>query len=387
VDSVIFVNYKLAMKAGFYLQGVFLCLLIVGLTTPSFAQYISDPDADYLLEDVAVSSVIPPFYQNLDEKSYYHSRQIHGMKEDMNAHARNLRDLRMRFNQVFYGRKTSASGEDPFQVGGVPQMPVQKEVSPKVVYIPPPPKEPRVRYELPQADANIGDDSQMTPDEEMNPDNLLAFSVKEPGSYQSHDGRQINPEISGTGTGLFSKPRRFDYYIMPRILVAIPSRIEKNIHHPPPHYKRYKVGFSGALSAGVRLDRWRLGIAGIHQQNELHRTSWAQDMSLVGAPRSDWTGKTRSFALMIEASHVMPVYSSLFMNFDLGVGHRWSKSTYKYVGDPLLYSPAEDNFLWSVGTGFGWSFSEQISMLLAYRYLGDDLVPTHNVDLGLEFDF
>ena len=369
------------------MQGVFLCLLIVGLNSPSLAQHISDSDADYLLGDVAVSSSIPPFYENLDEKTYYHSRQIHGMKEDMNAHSRNLRDLRMRFNQVFYGRKTSGGGEDPFQVGSPPQMPVQKEVRPKLVYVPPPPREPRVRYELPQADANIGDDSQMTSDEEINADNLLAFSVQAPGSYQSHDGRQVNPETSATGTELFSKPRRFDYYIMPRISVAIPSRIENNIHYPKPHYKKYKVGFSGALSAGVRLDRWRLGIAGIHQQNELHPTSWAKESP--GGPKFDRTGKTRSFAWMIEASHVMPVYSSLFMNFDLGLGYRWSKSSYEYSNSLSTKNTSfsEDYFLWSVGTGLEWSFSEQISMLLAYRYLSDDLVPTHNADLGLEFDF
>jgi len=131
-----------------------------------------------------------------------------------------------------------------------------------------------------------------------------------------------------------------------------------------------------------------LGIAGIHQQNELHPTSWAK--TSPGGLKFDRTGKTRSFAWMIEASHVMPVYSSLFMNFDIGVGCRWSKSSYEYTNsllDTQYFVHKKDYLLWSVGTGFGWSFSEQISMRLAYRYLSDDLVPTHNADLGLEFDF
>jgi len=86
----------------------------------------------------------------------------------------------------------------------------------------------------------------------------------------------------------------------------------------------------------------------------------------------------------------MPVYSSLFMNFDLGLGYRWSKSSYEYSNSlsPTKNTSIDDDyFLWSLGIGGGWSFNEQASLLLAYRYFAEDTVPTHNVDLGLEFDF
>lgn len=388
MGSVTFVNYQLTMKAGFYLQCVFLCFLVAGLNSPSVGQYISDRDTNYLLEGVTVSTAIPPFYQNLDEKTYYHSRQIHGMKEDINAHSRNLRDLRMRFNKVFYGRKTSGGAADPFQVGATPQMPIQKDESPKMEYIPPSAKEPRVHYEPSQADANIEADSQMVSIEGVAPENQLAFSVQEPGSYQSHDGRQINPEPKAVSTGFFSRARRFDYYIMPRVSLALPSQIEKNINHPKPHYKRYQIGSSATLSGGIRLDRWRLGIAGVHQRHELHQTSWAKESP--NGPRFDRTGKTRSFAFMIEASHLIPLYSALFINLDLGVGYRWAKSSYEYsnaVSPTETSSIAEDYWLWSVGAGIGWSFSEQVSLLLAYRYFGEETLPTHNADLGLVFDF
>lgn len=388
MDLVTFDNFKSTMKAGLDLQTALLCLLIVGSGSPSFGQYISDRETDYLLENVAVSTVIPPFYQNLDEKTYYHSRQIHGMKKDLNSHAKNLSDLRIRFNQVFYGRKSAAGGTDPFLVGPRPQMPVHHEESAGIVYIPPSPKEPRVRNESPQSYVEVPEAGQTASGEEFTSDALLAFSVQEPGVFTSHDGRQIPPLPNTKSTEVGIKPRKFDYYIIPRISLAIPSQIEKNINHPQPHYKRYNVGVSGSLSSGLRLDRWRLGIAGILQQNELHPTSWAKE-SPVG-PRFDRAGKTSSFAFMIEASHIIPVYSSLFMNFDLGFGYRFSKSSYEYSNSlsPTKYTSIdEDYFLWSIGTGFGWEFSEQVSLLLAYRYFDEETVPTHHLDLGFEFDF
>ena len=93
---------------------------------------------------------------------------------------------------------------------------------------------------------------------------------------------------------------------------------------------------------------------------------------------------------MIEASHLIPVYSALFINLDLGVGYRWAKSSYEYsnaVSPTETSSIAETYWLWSVGAGIGWSFSEQVSLLLAYRYFGEETLPTHNADLGLVFDF
>ena len=376
------------MKAGFYLQVVFLYFIFIFASGISLAQSSPEYDSGYLFEEAGFDSAIPPFYQGLDEKSYYHARQIHGMKQDMNAYSRNLRDLRKRFNQVFYGRKTSDGGEDPFQVGAPPQLPPKKEVSPRIIYVPPAPRKPRDRYEAPQTDANFAHETQVTSDEQTNPADLLAFSVQEPGSYHSHDGRTVTPDSNSKAIGLFSKPRRFDYYIMPRISAVHPSKIEKNRNHPStPHYKRYELGFSGALAAGIRLNRWRFGIAAIYQQNEVHPDSWAQK---VGSPRVDWSGQTDSSAFLLEVSHRFPITNSFYGTLDLGAGYSWTQSSYDFIKSGLLLehtSPSSEDFIWSAGTGLYWSFSEQASLLLGYRYFAEETVPTHNIDLGLEFGF
>ena len=368
------------MKFRFLSKGIYLYFGALLVACSSFAQYSSESDIDYLLEDAGLDTAIPPFYQGLEEKSYYHARQIHGMKQDMNAHSRNLRDLRTRFNQVFYGRKTSGGGEDPFLVGAPPQMPVKAEVKPRIVYVPPPPRRPRDRYELPQTNANLADENQAAFNEETNPANLLAFSVQEPGSYQSHDGQPVSPDTGMMqGNGISTASRKFDYYIFTRAGLAVAPKIKKELQN----YRRYDLGYSLSLSGGVRMDSLRMGLIFLHQRNELHSSSWKLDPST--GLRFDVNGKTSTNALLVDLSYSIPVVSSLEVVLNGAIGYRDTKS-YAH-GNGQSGSVNDDGFVWSAGTGLNWSFSEQASLLLAYRYFAEETVPTHNIDLGLEFDF
>jgi hypothetical protein len=368
------------MKFRFPSKDISLCLLALQFTLPSLAQYSSDSDSEYLMVDVGTDTAIPPFYQELDEKSYYHSRQIHGMKQDMNAHSRNLRDLRMRFNQVFYGRKTSNGVGDPFQVGAVPQMPEKTEVKPRIVYVPPPPRRSRDRYEPPQTNANLAHETQVVSNEETNPAHLLAFSVKEPGSYQSHDGQPVSPDAGMIqGNRISNTPRKFDYYILTRAGLAFAPKIKKELQN----YRRYDPGYSLSISGGVRMDPWRMGLEFIHQRNELHSSSWRLDPS-TGSP-SVVNGKTSTNALLVDLSYLIPVTSSLEIILNGALGYRDTKSYARWNGQSG--SVNDDGFVWSAGTGLNWILTEQASLLLAYRYFAEEIVPTHNVDLGLEFDF
>jgi hypothetical protein len=365
------------MKFSFPLKGIYLCFGALLIACSSFAQYSSESDIDYLLENAGLDTAIPPFYQGLDEKSYYHARQIHGMKQDMNAHSRNLRDLRTRFNQVFYGRKTSNGVGDPFQVGAVPQMPVKAEVKPRIVYVPPPPRRHRDRYELSQTNANLAHETQVVSNEETNPADLLAFSVQEPGSYHSHDGQPVSPDAGMVQrNGISTAPRKFDYYILTRAGLAATAKITKL----PNLYKRYQPGFSGSLTGGLRMDRWSLGLTALYQRNRLHSNSWAR------LPRQSLTGDVASNAFLVEISHRVPVYTSFSLNLHGALGYRQTTTSLVLSGNPVPAN-TDKGFVWSAGTGLEWSFAEQASLLLAYRYFAEETVPTHNIDLGLEFDF
>ena len=365
------------MEIWFWLKSILLCLLLGFLTLPLLGQYSLESDSLYLDEYEVAGSAIPPFYQSLEEKNYYHSRQIHGMKKDLNSHSRNLQDLRARFNQVFYGRAGLDANGDPFRIGDEPKMPSYEELKPKVVYIPPATSNPTLFLE--SSGSTVGSVSIDTqPSPPLPAEDMLAFSVEAPGDYFGPDG---NPVSIPTDSGVISEarpPLAFSYYIMPRAGVSVTSQIHKD----PTLYRRYDPGFSASLSGGVRVDRWRIGLMALHQRNRLHSTSW------IG-PRSQLKGDTETNALLADFSYGIPVFTSFSLNFNGGLGYRKTTSSADWViaGSPDSINKVDQSFVWSAGVGLDWSFSEQVSLLLAYRYFAEDTVPTHNADLGLEFDF
>jgi opacity protein-like surface antigen len=362
------------MKICFGLIGVFLCLLTEFLTLPLLGQYSLESDSLYLDEYEVAGSAIPPFYQSLEEKKYYHSRQIHGMKKDLNAHSRNLQDLRARFNHVFYGRAGLDANGAPFRIGDEPKMPSSTELKPEIVYIPPATYAPTLLLEgSGSAERNtfLEPPTQSLPAEDM-----LAFSVEAPGDYLGHDGNPLSPpNDSGITSGAVRTRRVFSYYIMPRAGIAVTSKVVKY----PDLYKRYRPGFSAGLSGGIRSDRWRMGLSVLHQRNLLHSSSWS------GARTNRLSGDVTTNALLAEFSYGIPVFASFSVNVNGGLGYRKTTTSLEFLGTP--FSQVDNGFVWSAGTGLEWSFTEQASLLLAYRYFAEETVPTHNADLGLEFDF
>ena len=365
------------MKICFWLSGVFLCSLSGFLTLPLLGQHSLESDSLYLDEYEVAGSAIPPFYQSLEEKKYYHSRQIHGMKKDLNSHSRNLQDLRARFNQVFYGRAGLDANGDPFRIGDEPKMPSREELKPKVVYAPPVTHAPTLFLE---GSGSAVKNTFLEPPTQSPPaEDMLAFSVQAPGDYLGHDGNPLSPPRDSGVISEVRKPRAFSYYIMPRAGIAVTSKISKQPHA----YRRYEPGFSGSLLAGIRMDRWRIGLEFLHQRNELHSTTWVA--SKVTGVRYYAKGKTSTNAVLADFSYQIPIVSSLGIIVNGAMGYRKTTSSADWTGKTI--ASADNGFVWAAGTGLEWSFSEQASLLLAYRYFAEETVPTHNADLGLGFDF
>ena len=136
---------------------------------------------------------------------------------------------------------------------------------------------------------------------------------------------------------------------------------------------------TAGLSGGVRLGQWRMGLSVLHQRNLLHSNSWAQLRT------NSLSGDVTTNALLTEFSYGIPVFSSFSLNLNGALGYRKTTTSLEYLGTPS--SKVDNGFVWSAGTGLEWSFSEQASLILAYRYFAEETVPTHNADLGLEFDF
>ena len=49
------------------------------------------------------------YYENLDDKTYFQQRRIHGMKGELNDYSQKLHNLQQRFDQIFYGLSANPS--------------------------------------------------------------------------------------------------------------------------------------------------------------------------------------------------------------------------------------------------------------------------------------
>ena len=63
------------------------------------------------------------YYENLDDKTYFHQRRIHGMKGELNDYSQKLHNLQQRFDQIFYGLSANRSFKTPFDVSNQPVRP------------------------------------------------------------------------------------------------------------------------------------------------------------------------------------------------------------------------------------------------------------------------
>ena len=295
------------------------------------------------------------------------------MKKDLKSHSRNLQDLRARFNQVFYGRVGLDANGDPFRIGDEPKMSSREELKPKVVYIPPVTHAPTLLLE--GSGSAVKNTFLEPPVQSLPAEDMLAFSVEAPGDYLGHDGNPLSPPRDSGVISEVRTPRAFSYYIMPRAGIAVTSKIAKY----PDLYKRYGPGLSAGLSGGVRLGQWRMGLSVLHQRNLLHSSSWSR------ARTNRLSGDVTTNALLADFSYGIPVLASFSVNVNGGLGYRKTTTSLEFLGTP--FSKVDNGFVWSAGTGLEWNFSEQASLLLAYRYFAEETVPTHNADLGLEFDF
>jgi opacity protein-like surface antigen len=120
----------------------------------------------------------------------------------------------------------------------------------------------------------------------------------------------------------------------------------------------------------------------LHQRNRLHSTSWIDS-------RSQLKGDTQTNAILVDFSYGIEILPTLDVDVGGGLGYRKTTSSADWViaGVPDSVNKVDQGFVWSAGVGLDWNFSEQASLLLAYRYFAEETVPTHNADLGLEFDF
>ena len=81
----------------------FLCYFLPSLL---FSQYYQE--SGY----TAISSQkkqVTDYFDNVDDKSFYQSQRIHGMKNEINSYSERLHKLQSRFDEIFYGLSRGGS--------------------------------------------------------------------------------------------------------------------------------------------------------------------------------------------------------------------------------------------------------------------------------------
>jgi opacity protein-like surface antigen len=294
------------------------------------------------------------YYENLDDKTYFHQRRIHGMKGELNDYSQKLHNLQQRFDQIFYGLAANHSFKTPFDVSNQPVRPSFANrlegnlTSGQSVSVP------------------SNDFSRVPREAEATPSsgpNQLAFNVDSPG--ESKNGNQVGSSFIPSNSG----SRGLGAYLILTPAVVMPSKTHEGVDFK----RKYDPGFAVSLASGIKKNGFRLGLGALYKRNDFDSSS--RDKS--GKPL---TQDSETFSVYLDLGYEFALVGSLDGYLGLGLGYYRS-----YVEDPLERS--EDGFLASGAIGLAYNFSDLVALRLGYRYFHEDEVPAHLAELGLGFEF
>ena len=294
---------------------------------------------------------IVDYYENVNDKSFYQLKRIHGMKGELNSYSEKLHNLQERFDKIFYGFSSKGNYKTPFDTTMQPTRPVVK---------------PRTPVVLPKMDssAEIAPRYQ-EPAQQAPPENQLAFNVDSPGKF-SRDDQSVSTFSPGRQGGL-------GYYFLLRPGIAIPYDIHKSGHS----YKRFDPGYSATLSGGFKINNFKVGLGGGYKNHSFHETS------KLRSPDRLLTGGSETFAGYLDLEYTLPIANVLEAYFGLGFGYHLT-----LIDDNKDLSTRKEHDIFFTGSmGVNWKMSELFSLSLGYRYFPENEVPAHIIELGTNFDF
>ena len=293
------------------------------------------------------------YYENLDDKTYFHQRRIHGMKGELNDYSQKLHNLQQRFDQIFYGLSANRSFKTPFSVSNQPVRPSYANrfegnlTSGQSVTVPSNDfsRAPRVAEATPPSNLN-----------------QLAFNVDSPGSPRTAANGQVPSLLRApvlAGSSLFD--------LTPA--VAIPSKTHEGVDFK----RKYDPGLAVSLAGGVKKDGFRFGLGALYKRNDF-----------------DSSSRDKSGNPLTQESETFAAYLDLGYEFAL-VGR--SMATLAWVWAIIVptwripLSEPRTAFFPTGVIGLAYNFSDLVALRLGYRYFHEDEVPAHLAELGLGFEF
>lgn len=330
---------------------------------PLTAQYRTAYEYSNSQKIVTAEKPITDYFEKVDDKSFYQQQRIHGMKGEINDYSKRLNHLQNRFDEIFYGLSSQKPFSTPFDTSSQPERP-----------------EPRRWFEEDEETLFLEEGSPV-PSSEVNSEpvaensNQLAFQVESPGRFMEENGKTkalFNPKNS---TG-----RPSGRYLILSPSLSFVSKIHRPNHAvPKTRYKRYDPGFALNLAGGWEKNGLRYGLGGLFKTNSHHETSYYKN-SFVSPDKQYFKNSSQTFATYLDLGYKLGFTDSLSGYAGLGLGYYLS-----LIEDPR--ERKDHGVFATVALGLSWQVSDLIAFRLGYRYLHEEEVPAHLLDLGLGFQF
>ena len=327
-------------------KSTYLCLLPVFL----FGSLLHSQDENFFEKEKPVLS----YYENLDDKTYFHQRRIHGMKGELNNYSEKLHNLQKRFDQIFYGLSGDHSFKTPFDVTNQPVRPTYSRRlegnsssgnslvnSPRSLSRVPLDAEP---FTLPSP-------------------NQLAFNVSSPEQPTQEE------EVVSSFTPSRSSSGGLGGYLILTPGIAVPFKSHKG----DDYLRKYDAGPSLSLAGGIQKNGFRIGLGTLLKKNEFDSNSWYDKNNPL-------TQESKTFAVYLDLGYDFGLIGDLDGYVGLGLGYYRTS-----IQDPSKRN--QDGFLATGSIGLAYNFSDLIALRLGYRYFHEDEVPAHLAELGLGFEF
>ena len=332
---------------------------------------------------------VQDYFQDVESKSYYQQERIRSMKGEMNEYSERLHSLQDKFQQIFYGKPTDELHQSPFGEKEKISYPKRKyrKPMPEVESIVPPTKPASSLQSRSSQLAFRVDESKTTPPQEEQKvsgsestinivkdgrtDSLNKKKWDEPDSYES-----VGESNSGG-------------YLIVRPSVIFPYK-KQTSHQSPSKSKHrvYKEGMAVALSAGYKWKSWTLGGGMLYRQNKHDSESFETVDGVTKVSFADGS-KSMSIAGFFEGgythsfNHLFGIYGNIGLGYGVSVVEDFAP-TLSAGEDRTRLDPF---FLATVGLGATWTPIDHFALSLGYRYLYEDEVPAHAIEVGLEGRF
>ena len=294
------------------------------------------------------------YYENLDDKTYFHQRRIHGMKGELNDYSQKLHNLQQRFDQIFYGLSANNTFKTPFDVSNQPVRPSRSG---------------RFDGNLTSGQGvaspqNAFSRVPLAPETSPPPGpNQLAFNVD--SSRGSSSGGETESSFSPSNSG----PRGLGVYL----ILTPGSTFPAKTHKGAVLKRKYDPGLAVSLSSGIKKDGFRFGLGALYKRNDF-------DPSSRDEVNNPLTHGSETFAAYLDLGYQFALIGSLDGYLGLGLGYYRS-----YLEDPL--ERTKDGFLATGAIGLAYNFSDLVALRLGYRYFHEEEVPAHIAEIGLGFEF